>query len=152
MNPVSRIMSPVRGETKMKFGRMYGAVLLLATAAPAAAAGETVSFSGDSAILYGDDGAPVLRGSKDYVLAFAENPEGRAINYDADHRMVRLSPADKPGLWVSCKDVIPVGDLCAEATVTKSPRGASRGGGGAGKPETSAIPSCPGDPRCPGLP
>lgn len=127
------------------------AMALLAGGASAQAAGP-LRFTEPKLVVFGDDGAPLYRADAAYVFAQAQNPGREARGVDAEHRLVRISAEGSDGLWVACDALVSPDSVCKPAPTTFATvdRGNTRGGPtlpvGIG---ASAVPDCPGDPRCP---
>lgn len=121
-------------------------------------AAEKASFKGADAVVYDAAGDPQFKGSQAFVFALAGNPDGRVFEWDVSEERVRISADGSPALWLSCNDLQPMDNACRSRPRPSKP--AARRGGmrssnfGSGEDEgepQGALPSCPGDPRCPKL-
>ena len=127
-------------------------MLLLAAllAGPAAAPmPDSIQYRVTEALVVDEDGAPLFRAPRDFLLKISGNPDGRVLAYDPARRMVRVSEHNK--WWIPCSQLQPQAIACAEPAKPKTrsislPRQAD-----ASAPDLAArgVPSCPGDPRCP---
>lgn len=113
------------------------------------AGSEMITLKGESAVAYGDDGKPMFRGPRDYVLAAAKNKDGHITLYDAERGMVRISDKGGTGVWLSCTELLPMENACSAMLPAPSARHRPSRGGGAHPAPLGSIPACPGDPRCP---
>ena len=119
---------------------------------------QAAQLSGQEAVAYGGDGAPLFRGSQAFILDFVGNPSGQVFEWDLAGQRVRVSPAGRPPLWLSCADLAPMSVACAaslriaaDGALMVEPRRPGRGSsrGPAEEAALAALPSCPGDARCP---
>ena len=107
---------------------------------------EIVQLKEKDAVAYGEGGVPMFNADRDFILAFAGNPEGRVFEFDKSKRRVRISADSSSQVWLACDDLQPTSscvEIAEAATVAPTPRKRLARGGG--------IPNCPGDPRCPKL-
>lgn len=126
-------------------------VMLAAASITETPPSDMVRLLGDTAVIYGDDGEAKFIGTPEYIFELADNPERRVRFYDAEHRMVRVSPEGVAGVWLSCREVASTAAFCLPPVTRASPdrRAASRGGRIVDVRPMGAMPACPGDPRCP---
>ncbi|USU07924.1 hypothetical protein NF700_12640 [Sphingomonadaceae bacterium OTU29MARTA1] len=102
------------------------------------------------ATAFGSDGKPRFRAEQAFLLRLASNPEGRVVQYDAAHRMVRISTLQADALWLRCSELKPMRLACGETEATRTfPRYRTRGGSTVDVAASGIVPLCPGDPRCP---
>jgi hypothetical protein len=151
---LENIGSGALGETAVFANTALLIALVAAPPAPSASGlpdSDIVALKTDSAVAYGDDGKPLFRAPRDYLLRVAGNPDGHVTQYDAENRMVRISPAQAPGVWLSCAEVAPMKNACAAGTPSRGPTRRPSRGTTAKPTPLGAIPACPGDPRCPRL-
>lgn len=130
---------------------LVAALVLVAQSSTVPADSDRILLKGETAIAYGDDGTPLFKGKRDYLLGVAQNQDGHVTLYDSERRMVRISDPKVPGLWLNCSELLPMKEACgASPPPQSSSRRPSRGGPPRPVP-LGAIPACPGDPRCPQL-
>ena len=122
---------------------------------------QVVQWAEAEALAYGDDDTPLFTGPRDFVLAFAGNPEGTVHAWDTARQKVRISREGRDGVWLACQDLTPMsiacetsfrlsddGELLVDAAVRVRPP--TRGSVVTG-PSGRGLPVCPRDPRCPKL-
>lgn len=112
---------------------------------------ETVQFRAKEVLVSDSEGIPLFRGRRDFVLRLGHNPAGEVVAYDPRSKRVRVSKLGTE-LWLHCADLQPMATSCVETAQRQSRAGALRS---AEEPEldlAAAVPSCPGDARCPKAP
>lgn len=124
------------------------AALLAGADAPPAT--EMIQYRASEALIIDNDGKPLFRAPRDFLLQVSGNPEGRILAYDAERRRIRVSEHQK--WWIPCAQVQPQAVACAgtEKRKTRSIElPAQSSDEGIAGPDARGVPSCPGDPRCP---
>jgi hypothetical protein len=111
----------------------------------------SVQFKTRDVLVSDRDGVPLFRGNRDFVLRIGHNPAGQIVAYDPNTGRFRVSTIGTE-LWVDCAELEPAATACSAASSTRSRSTATRG---VNEPDVPSlplpdIPTCPGDPRCPG--
>lgn len=104
------------------------------------------------AVVYSDDGEAKFRAGLNFIRTIANNPDDAVRGWDPDMRLVRIDAAAADGLWLSCRDLMPIDGMCTERdaeSATSSGRGSGTRGNGSRPSALNAVPMCPSDPRCP---
>lgn len=122
---------------------------------------QVVQWAEAEAVAYGDDDTPLFAGSRDFVLAFAGNPDGTVHAWDTARQKVRVSGEGRDGVWLACQDLAPMsiacetsfrlsddGELLVDSAVRVRP---PTRGSVINEPSARGLPVCPRDPRCPKL-
>jgi hypothetical protein len=129
------------------FMLLLAAVLAGANAQPAV---ETIQYRTSEALVVDRDGKPLFRAPRDFLLQVSGNSQGRVLAYDAERRMILVS--EHQPWWIPCTQLQPQAVACAEVAKAKTRSiklpGQTLDDGSAGL-NAQAVPSCPGDPRCP---
>jgi hypothetical protein len=122
---------------------------------------QIVEFIGAKAVVYGIDDKPLFRGARAFILGFTGNASGRVYAWDIARAKVRISPAQRPPVWLSCSELKAMPLACSTslriasdgALVVSGPKtGGPVRGTGPVEIDNGALgrlPDCPGDPRCP---
>lgn len=124
-------------------------VAFLSVGVLAQPAPETFVFRNASVTVFDGDGKARFRADQDFILKYAGNQDRKIYDWKADARLVRIDVESGPGVWLSCKDLMPIEGKCAAPRPSSTHRGSTRGDGTRGFSLNSAVPMCPGDPRCP---
>ncbi len=124
----------------------------ISTSVSAATTDGIFAFKSSDAVVYDDNGAALFRAQPDFILAHVKNPDARIFGWNQALRLVRINAAGKPGIWLSCNELMPIAGKCAATSASGNQsirNGNSRGNLRPSNRPSSAVPMCPGDPRCP---
>lgn len=119
-------------------------VALLSAGVFAQTKSETFVLRGTGATVYNSEGKAQFRADQDFILEYASNHDRKIYDWNADVRLVRIDAKGGTSLWLSCNDLMPIEGKCVAPLPSPTRQGATRG-----PSINSAVPMCPGDPRCP---
>lgn len=116
---------------------------------------ETFKYRASEALVVDRSGKPLFRTSQAFLLTVSGNPQGQVLDYDAQRRMIRVSPNN--AWWIPCDQLQPLPNSCQQIVDTKRktrgiklpPTNVDAGDSPAAGLLGRGVPSCPGDPRCP---
>lgn len=123
--------------------------MIAATAAAATGTDEQgLQLRGTTATAYDAADQPVLIGSREYILGWANNPLGLVFESDPFRGRVRVSGNTAPAVWLKCAEI---SSAECQPPTPSAVRDRTRSVELPEMPgETAArVPTCPGDPRCP---
>lgn len=115
----------------------------------------------DKITVFNDAGRPAFRTTRDFLLKLVGTPTLVAVEWHVVRERVRVSGAGREGLWLSCNDLEPGALICSTrprlvGTILEivGAGAADARGPGPDQPEPdqaapAALPTCPGDARCP---
>ena len=124
-------------------------VAMISALAFAQDAQETFSLRKDTATVFDGAGKARFRADQDFILKYSDNDGRKIYDWQADTRLVRIDAQDGIGIWLSCADLMPIEGKCEAPTNSVKRNDVTRGQGTRGFSLNSAVPMCPGDPRCP---
>ena len=103
----------------------------LKSVAFAGAAQPIVKFKTAKAVVSDAQGKALFQGDQEYVLRFANNPEGKVFEWRPADGTVRISPPGGAPAWLDCGDVEPMGLACSDLQLVLGPDGNLRISGAA---------------------